>query len=203
MLVELARSQDVEAGDGTTSVTVIAGSLLNQCSNLLLKGIHPTAITEAFQLCVSKAEEILVGISTPVDLNDRQMLIDAATTSLSSKVVSQHSDTLAPLAVDAVLAVMDSPEATNVDLNKIKVVKAQGGTIGETELVRGLVFNKRASHTAKGPTRITNAKIGLIQFCLTAPKTDLEVRTRRSRACHVSQLCCALVRHLTRTAARA
>ena len=174
MLVELARSQDIEAGDGTTSVTVLAGSLLNQCSNLLLKGIHPTAITEAFQLCVSKAEEILTGIAIPVSLEDKSVLVDAATTSLSSKVVSQYSEKLAPLAVEAVLAVMDSPDAENVDLNKIKVVKAQGGTIDETELVNGLVFNKRASHTARGPVRITNAKIGLIQFCLTAPKTDLE-----------------------------
>jgi len=174
MLVELARSQDIEAGDGTTSVTVLAGSLLNQCSNLLLKGIHPTAITEAFQLCVSKAEEILTGIAIPVSLEDKSVLVDAATTSLSSKVVSQYSEKLAPLAVEAVLSVMDSPDAENVDLNKIKVVKAQGGTIDETELVNGLVFNKRASHTARGPVRITNAKIGLIQFCLTAPKTDLE-----------------------------
>lgn len=174
MLVELARSQDIEAGDGTTSVTVLAGSLLNQCSNLLLKGIHATAITEAFQLCVTKAEEILTDMSTPISLDDKESLVSAATTSLCSKVVSQYSDKLAPLAVDAVLSVLESPDATNVDLNKIKVVKAQGGTIDDTELVNGLVFNKRASHTARGPTRVTDAKIGLIQFCLTAPKTDLE-----------------------------
>lgn len=200
MLVELARSQDIEAGDGTTSVTVIAGSLLNQCSNLLLKGIHPTAITEAFQLCVSKAEEILTGISIPIELTDREALVNAATTSLSSKVVSQYSDKLAPLAVDAVLAVLETPESTNVDLNKVKVVKAQGGTIDDTELVSGLVFNKRASHTARGPTRVENAKIGLIQFCLTAPKTDLENsvvvseysamdRILREERKHIAKLC--------------
>jgi len=113
-------------------------------------------------------------VAFQIALTDREALVDAATTSLSSKVVSQYSDKLAPLAVDAVLAVVESKEDTNVDLNKIKVVKAQGGTIDDTELVEGLVFNKRASHTARGPTRITDAKIGLIQFCLTAPKTDME-----------------------------
>lgn len=174
MLVELSRSQDIEAGDGTTSVCVLAGSLLDQCGSLLSKGIHPTAITEAFGNCVSKAEEILESIAVPLDLDDRDSLIKAATTSLSSKVIAQHSDTLAPLAVDAVLAVTDKEKDTNVDLSKIKVVKALGGTTDDTELVNGLVFTKKASHVAGAVTRIEGAKIGLIQFCLSAPKTDME-----------------------------
>ncbi|CAE7682499.1 cct4 [Symbiodinium sp. KB8] len=174
MLVELSKSQDIEAGDGTTSVVVLCGSLLDQCQGLLDKGIHPTVISDAYGLAVRKAEEVLTRIATPVDLADRAELIKAAITSMSSKVISQNSDMLAPLAVDAVLAVTDVEGATNVDLADIKVTKALGGTMDDTELVEGLVFNRRASHVAGAPSRVTDAKIGLVQFCLSAPKTDME-----------------------------
>ena len=225
MLVDLSKSQDVEAGDGTTTVTVIAGSLLNQAQILLEKGIHPTVISESFLLAARKSEEILKvrpsaarpppataagpsrhsssappatarpsrhcssppasadaaspcslwqNMSMPVDLADRDELIKAATTSLNSKVISNNSDILAPLAVDAILKVIDPATATNVDLHDIAVVKKLGGTIDETSLVDGLVFTQRARHSAGGPGKVANAKIGLIQFCLSAPKTDIE-----------------------------
>ena len=86
MLVELSKAQDVEAGDGTTSVVVLCGSLLDQCAGLLEKGIHPTMITEAFQMAATKAEEVLTSVSVPVDLTQREQLLKAAQTSLASKV---------------------------------------------------------------------------------------------------------------------
>merc|ERR1719424_920767 len=153
---------------------VIAGSLLNQAQILLEKGIHPTVISESFLLAARKSEEILKNMSMPVDLADRDELIKAATTSLNSKVISNNSDILAPLAVDAILKVIDPATATNVDLHDIAVVKKLGGTIDETSLVDGLVFTQRARHSAGGPGKVANAKIGLIQFCLSAPKTDIE-----------------------------
>ena len=111
----------------------------------------------------------------PVDLNNREQLIQNAVTSLSSKVVSQHSELLAPMAVDAVLHVIDKEQDTNVDLRDILVSKKLGGTVDDSELIDGLVFvDKKVSHFAGGPTRIADAKIGLIQFQLSAPKTDLE-----------------------------
>ena len=113
-------------------------------------------------------------MSQPVDLADRDGLIKAAVTSLNSKVISNNSSTLAPLAVDAMLKIIDPATATNCDLRDIAVVKKLGGTIDDTELVDGLVFTQRARHSAGGPGKITNAKIGLIQFCLSAPKTDIE-----------------------------
>lgn len=174
MLVDLSKSQDIEAGDGTTSVTVIAGSILTQAEILLKKGIHPTVISEAFLLAARKSEELLKGMSIPVDLNDREAMVKAASTSLNSKVISNNASLLAPLAVDALLSVIDTSNATNVDLRDIQVVKKLGGTIDDTELVKGLVFTQRASHAAGGPTKVANAKIGLIQFCLSAPKTDIE-----------------------------
>lgn len=174
MICEISKAQDVEAGDGTTTVVVLAGAMLDQAQQLMDKGIHPAVISEAFLEGLSKSEQIIKQIAVPVDLSDRQSLIKSAVTSLNSKVVSDNSSFLAPLAVEAVMKVIEEKNDRNVDLNNIKIVKKLGGTVEDTELVDGLVFDSAASHTAGGPTRMVNAKIGLIQFCLSAPKTDME-----------------------------
>lgn len=174
MLVEISQAQDIEAGDGTTSVVVMAGALLKATQELLSKGIHPAAISDGFNVALNKAKEIIDDMGTPVDLNDRQTLIDNCVTCLSSKVVSQNSDILAPMAVDSVLKIIDK-EDDNVDLRNIRVNMKLGGTVDDSELIDGLVFTEqKVSHFAGGPTRMENAKIALIQFCLSAPKTDLE-----------------------------
>uniref|UniRef100_A0A8B9JX86 T-complex protein 1 subunit delta n=1 Tax=Astyanax mexicanus TaxID=7994 RepID=A0A8B9JX86_ASTMX len=172
MLVELSKAQDIEAGDGTTSVVVIAGALLDACAKLLQKGIHPTTISESFQKAVDKGVEVLTSISQPVELSDRETLLNSATTSLCSKVVSQYSSLLAPMSVDAVMRVIDPATATSVDLRDINIVKKLGGTIDDCELVDGLVLTQRVVNT--GVSRVEKAKIGLIQFCLSPPKTDMD-----------------------------
>jgi len=101
-------------------------------------------------------------------------VLDAVNTCLCSKVVHQNADVLAPIAVDAVLGIIDPNTATNVDLSDVKIVKQVGGTMDDTELVRGLVLEHGAKKSSGGPTKIENAKIALIQFCLSAPKTDME-----------------------------
>eukprot|EP00286_Rhodomonas_abbreviata_P024458 CAMPEP_0181292592 /NCGR_PEP_ID=MMETSP1101-20121128/2592_1 /TAXON_ID=46948 /ORGANISM="Rhodomonas abbreviata, Strain Caron Lab Isolate" /LENGTH=526 /DNA_ID=CAMNT_0023397079 /DNA_START=51 /DNA_END=1631 /DNA_ORIENTATION=- len=174
MLVQLSKSQDIEAGDGTTGICVIAGALLQACSELLSKGIHPTMIAEAFKLSAKKAEQILTSVAKPIDLADREGVLDAVNTCLSSKVVHHHSDVLAPISVDAVLSVIDPLTATNVDLNDVKIVKQVGGTMDDTELVKGLVLERSAKGGGGGPIKVPNAKVALIQFCLSAPKTDME-----------------------------
>jgi T-complex protein 1 subunit delta len=173
MLVELSKAQDVEAGDGTTTVVVIAGALLEASSRLLGKGIHPTVISESFQKAAVKSKEILTKMSIPVKLTDRQSLLQSAATSLNSKVVSQHSNLLSPIAVDAVLRVIDPLTATNVDLRDIKLIKKLGGTIDDTELIDGLVLDQKTSGY-DGPKKVEKAKIALIQFCISPPKTDME-----------------------------
>ncbi|THH10793.1 hypothetical protein EW145_g1072 [Phellinidium pouzarii] len=149
MLVDLSAAQDIEAGDGTTSVVVLAGSFLGAAEKMLEKGMHPTIIAESFTKAAGKAVEYLTEISTSVDLNDRASLLRAATTSLYSKIVSQYSSTLAPIAVSAVLRLV-TPTSSNVDLRD-NVVVAGGG-----------------------PNRIEKAKIGIIQFQLSAPKPDMD-----------------------------
>jgi len=114
-------------------------------------------------------------MSIPVSLDDDAQLVKNAKTSLSSKVISHHSDELAPMAVKAILKIIDKETATNVDLRDIKICKKLGGTIDESELIEGLCFvDKKASLFAGGPTRCEKAKIGLLQFPISAPKSDLE-----------------------------
>ncbi|KAI9508277.1 t-complex protein 1 [Russula earlei] len=173
MLVDLSAAQDVEAGDGTTTVVILAGSLLGAAEKMLEKGIHPTIIAESFLKASEKAVEFLTEISTPIDLNDRATLIRAASTSLNSKIVSQYSSILAPIAVSAVTRLV-TPLSSNVDLRDVRIVKKVGGTIEDTELIDGVVLNQNVVVTAGGPTRIEKAKIGLIQFQLSAPKPDMD-----------------------------
>jgi T-complex protein 1 subunit delta len=191
MLVELSQSQDIQAGDGTTTVTILAGALLDACGTLLSKGIHPVQIATSFLSAANKACEFLssTDFCHPILLSDRDQLLDAVKTCLSSKVVAQNSDLLAPIAVDSVLGLVDPAELakatidtgiissktkSNVDLRDIRIVEQVGGTIDDSELVHGLVLQKGSNKSAGGPTSMKNAKIALIQYCLSAPKTDMD-----------------------------
>lgn len=173
MLVDLANAQDVEAGDGTTSVVVIAGSLLGAADRLLEKGIHPAAISEAFQRASASAVRTLHGMSVPISLSDRPTLLKAASTSLSSKIVSQEPK-LAEMAVDSVLKIINPKTAENVDLHHIRVLKKQGGTLDDSEMVDGLVLQQQVIKSANGPTRVEKARIAMVQFQLSPPKPDME-----------------------------
>jgi T-complex protein 1 subunit delta len=179
MLVELSQSQDIEAGDGTTTVVVMAGALLDACEGLLGKGIHPTMIATSFLKAATFCTQTLQAMSKPVDLTDRDSLLHAVETCLSSKVVAQNTDLLAPIAVDSVLGIMEhntdgTTTSTNVDLRDIRLVEQMGGTVDDTELVQGLVLHKGSTKTAGGPSQMHHAKIALLQYCLSAPKTDMD-----------------------------
>lgn len=130
-------------------------------------------ISESFQRAAIAAIEVLHDMSQPISLTDRATLLQAASTSLSSKIVSQHSNLLGPIAVDSVLKVIDPKKSENVDLRNVRVVKKVGGTIEDTELVDGVILNQGVIKSAGGPARIEKARIGLIQFQLSPPKPDV------------------------------
>ena len=179
MLVELSQSQDIAAGDGTTTVVVLAGAMLEACDDLLTKGLHPTQIASSFLRASDFACEKLQQMSRPIDLTDRDSLLQAVETCLSSKVVAQNMDVFAPLAVDSVLGLLQDPATdTNADLRDIRIVEQLGGTVEDSELIpHGLVIPKGSNRSASGsgaPLQVTNAKILLIQYCLSAPKTDMD-----------------------------
>lgn len=191
MLVQLSKSQDIVAGDGTTTVVVLCGALLNATLDLLGRGIHPSGISDAFAVALEKSLKIVEGMAVHVDLSNREALIQAADTSLNSKVVSQYKALLAPIAVDAVLRVRteqagarpdggkpaggDSAPASSVDLKNVRMVKKLGGTIDDTCMVDGLILTQAAARGGSSSvTKVANAKVALIQFCLSPPKTDVE-----------------------------
>jgi T-complex protein 1 subunit delta len=160
---------------------VIAGAFLKACEILLEKGLHANLISEGnssihvgFQKALDFSLGVVKNISIPIDITDKKTLTECVETSLSSKIVSAYAQ-LAPLAVEAVMRVIDPKTAINVDLRDIKIVKKLGGTIDDTELVEGLVFDKvRPSHLSGGITKVNNAKIALVQFQIATPKTDIE-----------------------------
>lgn len=248
MLVALSKAQDSVAGDGTTSVVVICGSLLQATLDLLARGLHPSTISDAFAVALERALGIVDKMATPIALTDRAALVKAASTSLSSKVVAQHASLLAPIAVEAVLRIMTlrtndlsasgfvagsegaggaaagavaektgngaaaatekgigkgaeiekpasataagavtgdaattaaqaiaAAQGSVVDLKNIRTVKKLGGTIDDTEMVDGLILTQAAARGGSASvTRVEKAKVALIQFCLSPPKTDVE-----------------------------
>lgn len=175
LLVQTSKAQDVEAGDGTTSVVIIAGALLKAAQTLLIKGIHPTMISDGFALALTKALDVLNSVAKKVDLNNQDELEQCVKTALSSKVVSQNSTHLAPLSIKAVRAICDLQNETNVDLRDIKIVKKMGGVIDDIELINGLVFaDNKPARSAGGPTKVENPKIAMLQFCISKPKTDMD-----------------------------
>eukprot|EP00172_Hildenbrandia_rubra_P002375 Plantae.Rhodophyta-Hildenbrandia_rubra.ctg31954.p1 GENE.Plantae.Rhodophyta-Hildenbrandia_rubra.ctg31954~~Plantae.Rhodophyta-Hildenbrandia_rubra.ctg31954.p1 ORF type:complete len:549 (+),score=106.07 Plantae.Rhodophyta-Hildenbrandia_rubra.ctg31954:125-1771(+) len=174
MLVQMSKSQDIVAGDGTTSVVAICGSMLEACMDLLDMGIHPTIISEAFGVGLERALKIVEEMRIIVDLANRVSLAQIAATSLNSKVVGEYSSALAPIAVDAVFKVAaqrGSKEGAWVDLKDIRVEKKLGGTLEDTELIEGVVLNQNVEGVVE---KVANAKIALIQFCMSPPKTDIE-----------------------------
>ena len=154
-------------------MVVLAGSLLEAAEKLLQKGIHPTSISDSFQKAATKSVEILTSMAIPLDLNDRESLLKSANTALNSKIVSQNSTELSPIAVDSVLKIIDPARENNVNLKDIKIIKKLGGTVDDTELVDGLVLDQKACNV-NGPKRIEKAKVGFIQFQVSPPQTDMD-----------------------------
>ncbi|XP_062209496.1 T-complex protein 1 subunit delta-like [Phragmites australis] len=164
MLTELSHSQDAATGDGTTTIVVLAGSLLRGAQSLLSAGAHPTANAGTLHRLAACAVEILHAMAISIKLSDRESLVKSTSTALNSKVVSQYSTLLPPLVVDVALSGVDPAHPDLLDLHDIHIVRKLGGTMDDIELVRGLIFDKKANHAAGGPAWVKNAKIAVIQF---------------------------------------
>jgi len=176
MLVEVAKTQDNEVGDGTTTAVVLTGKLLEQAEKLLDKDVHPTVIVEGYKKAADKAREILNGLSESIDTNDAATLRTVATTAMGTKNVSGAKDYLAKIAVDAALQVKETRDGkTKVDVDLVKVLKKHGKSIEETELVRGLVIDKEIAHPQMSK-RTQGAKIALLNAKLEIEKTEFDAK---------------------------
>ncbi len=178
MLVEIAKAQDAEAGDGTTTVVVLAGELLKKAEELLDQDIHPTVIANGYRMAADKAMELLDSIAKPVSLEDKETLKKVALTSMTGKASEAAKDYLADLVVKAVTSIAEKQNGkVLIDIDNIKVEKKEGESIENTELVRGIVIDKEVVHPGM-PKRVENARIALINAPLEIEKTEFDAEIR-------------------------
>ena len=176
MLVEVAKSQDNEVGDGTTTAVVLTGELLSKAEKLLDQEVHPTVIVEGYKKASEKALEILESLSVPIQPGDMKMLKLIAMTSMSTKATVGTSDHLASLATEAVSQISEERAGkVTADIDRIKVVKKKGESMDESELVRGIVVDKEVSHPQM-PKQVKNARIALLNAKLEIEKTEFDAK---------------------------
>ena len=177
MMVEVAKTQDKETGDGTTSAVIIAGELLSRAEELIDKNIHPTVIIDGYRKAADKALETLEKIAIPIDLKSTDYLKKAAATSMGSKIVAEYKDYLADLAVKAMLAVAEKQAdgTFRADVDDVKVEKKTGESLKDTSLIYGVVLDKEIVHSGM-PKRVENAKIALLDASLENEKPEMDAK---------------------------
>ena len=178
MMVEVAKTQDDMVGDGTTTAVILAGELLKKAEELLDQNIHPTVIVSGYRKAVQKAIETINNIAIPVNIKDRETLRKVALTSMSSKAVGPAKEHLAEIAIDAVKQIVEKRGERNVaDIDNIQIIKKEGKSLFESQLIRGLIIDKEAVHSGM-PKKIENAKIALLDCPLEIEKTETSAEIR-------------------------
>ena len=176
MMVEISKATDNEVGDGTTSVVVLAGALIEKAEELISKDVHPTIIVDGYRKSATKAIEVLNSIAQKVAGNEKQELVRIAKTSMQTKLVSREADELAQIVVDASITVSEKTDSGfRVDMDDIKVEKKAGGSIRDTKLIKGIVLDKEVVHGGM-PKRIEKAKIALVNSALEIEKTEFDAK---------------------------
>ena len=176
MMVEVAKTQDNEVGDGTTTAVVVAGELLGKAEELINKNVHPTVIIDGYRKAEEKALEILEKIAIKVEPTDKEYLKKVAMTSMASKLVSENKEQLAEIATSAVLHVARKvKDQYRVDLDDIMVEKKPGESVLDTKLIYGIVVDKEVVHPGM-PKRVEDAKIALLNLALEVEKTEFDAK---------------------------
>ena len=178
MMVEISKATDNEVGDGTTSVVILAGALIEKAEDLITKDVHPTIIVDGYRKSATKAIEVLNSISQKIDPNDKDQLIRIARTSMQTKLISREADAVAHIVVNSVLQVSEkNPDGNGyrVDLDDIKVEKKAGGSLADTKMIKGIVLDKEVVHGGM-PKRVEKAKIALVNSALEIEKTEFDAK---------------------------
>jgi thermosome len=173
MVVEVAKTQDEEVGDGTTSAAVVAGELLKKAEDLIEQEIHPTVIASGYRLAAEKAVEVLNSIAMSVEMSNRDLLVSIAETAMTGKGAESSKKLLSQIAVDAVTSVVDTNGKKSVDKDNINVVKKVGGKVEDSELIRGMIIDKERIHTNM-PQKIKDAKIILLDTAIELKDTEVD-----------------------------
>ncbi|TMI06843.1 thermosome subunit [Candidatus Bathyarchaeota archaeon] len=176
MMVEVAKTQDDEVGDGTTTSVVVAGELLKKAEELIDQGIHPTVIVDGYRQASNRALEVLDEIAIKIDATDKSTLRRVAEVSLASKILAEDKEAMAELAVNAILQVAEkTPDGYKVDIDDVKVEKKPGESLTDTALIKGIVLDKEIVHPGM-PKRVEDAKIALVDAPLEVEKTEFDAK---------------------------
>ena len=176
MMVEVAKTQDDEVGDGTTTAVIVAGELLGRAEELLDKNVHPVIIIDGYRRASKKALDELDEIAIKIDPKDKEMLKKVAMTAMASKLVAEYREYLAELAAEAILQVAEEVDGElKVDVDDVKVEKKPGRSLMETQLVRGIVLDKEVVHPGM-PKRVEKARIALLNCPLEVEKTEFDAK---------------------------
>src|ERR687888_1461659 len=176
MMVEISKATDNEVGDGTSSVVILAGALIDKAEELIGKDVHPTIIVDGYRKSATKAIEVLNHIAQKIDPSEKEQLARIAKTSMQTKLVSREADELAQIVVNAISQVSEKTDSGyRVDIDDVKVEKKAGGSVHETKLIKGIVLDKEVVHGGM-PKRIEKAKIALINSALEIEKTEFDAK---------------------------
>lgn len=177
MMVEIAKSVDNEAGDGTKSVVVLAGSLIENAEELFNKDVHPTIVVEGFREASKRAIEFLKKLAIEIDPKDETILTKIAATTMASKLVVTNSEILCKIVIDAALKVVDELEGNKlkIDIDNIKVEKKTGGSLHDSQVIQGIVLDKEIVHSGM-PKKIQAANIALLNSALEIEKPEVDTK---------------------------
>ena len=176
MMVEVAKTQDSEVGDGTTTAVIVAGELLGKAEELIRKNVHPTVIIDGYRKAAEKALETLEKLAIPVKQNEKEAIKKVAITSMASKLVAESKEYLADIAASAILHVAQKVgDEYKADVDDIMVEKKPGESLRDTKLINGIVIDKEVVHPGM-PKRIEKAKIALLDVPLEIEKTEFDAK---------------------------
>jgi thermosome len=176
MIVEVAKTQDDEVGDGTTTAVVLAGELLKRAEDLLDQEIHPTVVTKGYRLAADKAQELLLSMAEPVSMKDVSTLKKVAMTAMVGKSAESAKELLAEITFNAVKNITEERDGKIlIDDEDIKIEKKVGGRVEDTELVRGIVLDKEKVHSAM-PPQVLNAKVALVDSAIEIKNTEIDAK---------------------------
>ena len=178
MIIEIAKTQDDKVGDGTTTSVIIAGELLNLAEELMEQQVHPTIIFRGYRKALVKSKEILKDLATKIDINDRDILIKVAETSMNSKLLSGAKSHFADIAVKAVSQILENRgDYKVIDLDQIQIIKKEGKSLLDTSILDGIIVDKEVVHPMM-PKSIKGAKIALISSSLEIEKTEFDAEIK-------------------------
>ncbi|MEM1533239.1 MAG: thermosome subunit beta [Desulfurococcaceae archaeon] len=180
MLVQIAKGQDEEVGDGTKTAVIFAGELLRNAEELLAKEVHPTVIVSGFRKALEEAIKVIQDLSEPIDISDEETLKKVAMTALTSKAVHGAREHFAEIAVKAIRQVAEERAGKYyVDLDNVQIIKKHGGSLLDTQLVYGIVLDKEVVHPGM-PRRVEKARIALLDAPLEVEKPEIDAEIRIS-----------------------